>query len=221
MSVPIPPHIDTQPLPQVIYANEGMRVKLVCSVVEGDLPIYIKWYKNDQPLSLSGDILLQNSDDYSLLVFKKIAYEDGGNYTCHAANKHDFDTRISQLKVNVPPKWIIEPINETSIVKGKQLVINCSADGHPPARISWKRSTYSTIKQLTDHLTSPIISNENINNQSNFRDILSNYRHQVYANGTLIIQNTDKTDTGLYMCSVNNGIGAGLSKMMQVKILRK
>lgn len=196
---------------------------MVCSVVEGDFPIHIKWYKDDQPLLLSAEILLQNSDDYLILVFKRITYLDGGNYTCHAANTHGFDTRTSHLRVNVPPKWTIEPGNETAIVRGHSLAINCSADGHPPARVSWKKSAYLTIKQAheSEQVERYQFTSQTESNQSNFKEILSNYRHQVYANGTLVIQNTDRSDTGVYMCQVNNGIGPGLSKMVQVKVLRK
>lgn len=43
VTVKIAPLIDPQSLPDVIQANEGMRIKLICSVVQGDQPIEIKW----------------------------------------------------------------------------------------------------------------------------------------------------------------------------------
>lgn len=51
-----------------------------------------------------------------------------------------------------------------------------------------------------------------------FRDILSGYRHQVYGNGSLIIQEVDKSDEGYFMCQISNGVGAGLSRVMYLKV---
>jgi len=77
------PLIDAQPLPPILYANEGMRVKLVCSVVQGDHPISVRWLKNDNPITASDEITLQDSDDYSLLTFKKVIFDDKGRYIYH------------------------------------------------------------------------------------------------------------------------------------------
>ena len=51
-----------------------------------------------------------------------------------------------------------------------------------------------------------------------FRDILSGYRHQVYGNGSLIIQEVDKSDESYFMCQISNGVGAGLSRVMFLKV---
>ena len=56
---------------------------------------------------------------------------------------------------------------------------------------------------------------------NDFKDILSSYRHQVLVNGTLVIHDVEKSDSGLYMCQVSNGIGAGLSKVVRIKVLSK
>lgn len=55
-----------------------MRVKLVCSIVQGNSPS-IKWLKNGEPLSSSSNhISIQKSDDYSLLTFKQVQENDAG-----------------------------------------------------------------------------------------------------------------------------------------------
>ena len=38
---------------------------------------------------------------------------------------------------------------------------------------------------------------------------------------TLVIHDVDKSDSGLYMCQVSNGIGAGLSKVVRIRVLSK
>jgi len=50
LSVRVAPLIDAQLLPQVVEADEGMRTKLVCSVVRGDRPIQIGWFRRRRTL---------------------------------------------------------------------------------------------------------------------------------------------------------------------------
>ena len=123
------PFIDTQPLPPMIYANEGMRVRLVCSVVQGDHPFSVFWFKNDNPISADEKIILQDSEDYSLLTFKKVTFNDRGNYTCSVSNQVDTINVTSQLIVNVPPKWTIEPNNKVMVTFGQNIVVNCLSNG--------------------------------------------------------------------------------------------
>lgn len=212
VTVKVSPLIDGQPLPEKIYANEGMRVKLVCSIIQGDSPVEIKWYKEGIALISTRFVSLQNSEDYSLLTFKKVAYSDKGNYTCEASNEVETVNRTTDLIVNVPPKWKIEP-NNVFIVLGHKVFIDCSADGYPQPRISWKKAMGSTNREDRDK--------KSYGNPSDFKDILSSYRHQIYSNGSLIIQEVDKTDMGYYMCQVSNGIAAGLSKVVLLTVHSK
>ena len=91
---------------------------------------------------------------------------------------------------------------------GRSLTINCQAEGYPKPKIVWK-------KAMTTISTSNVINNELINTNNfdqqlqqqhktnnDFRDILSSYRYQVFSNGSLCLQETEITDTGLYMCQV-------------------
>ena len=82
MVVRVAPLIDGQPLSETTRANQGMKVKLMCSILEGDPPIEIKWYKEDSntPVVSSHTISLQNSEDYSLLTFKSVEHNDMGRW---------------------------------------------------------------------------------------------------------------------------------------------
>ena len=95
--------------------------------------------------------------------------------------------------MNVAPTWKIEPKN-TYVVLGADSVIDCSADGSPAPKIIWKKSI-STNTGTDAHST-------DVEHPSEFRDILSSYRHQVYQNGTFVLQEADKSDAGFYMCQV-------------------
>ena len=54
----------------------------MCSILEGDPPIEIRWFKgsSSSPVVSTHNILLQNSDDYSLLTFKNVQHKDMGNW---------------------------------------------------------------------------------------------------------------------------------------------
>lgn len=82
VTIKIPPLIDNQLLPEKVYTEEGMRVKLVCSIVQGNSPLNIKWLKNSEPLiGSSNHLSIQKNEDYSLLTFKQVQEADGGKFT--------------------------------------------------------------------------------------------------------------------------------------------
>lgn len=91
--VRVAPLIDTQLIVPQTVANQGMKVKLMCSVLEGDPPVRIKWYHEDggsgsgsaigqSPVSSNHQlgISLQEDEDYSLLTFRSVAIRDMGNW---------------------------------------------------------------------------------------------------------------------------------------------
>ena len=80
LNVRLAPQIDEHSLPEHISTKQGMRVKLMCSIVEGDPPIEIHWYKGQTPVAPTETISLQKSEDYSLLTFKSVSHNDMGNW---------------------------------------------------------------------------------------------------------------------------------------------
>ncbi|XP_054160537.1 cell adhesion molecule Dscam2-like [Oppia nitens] len=220
LTVRLAPQIDGHSLPEEIVTKQGMRVKLMCSIIEGDPPIDIRWFKGHLPVMATETISLQNSEDYSLLTFKSVSHNDMGNWTCKAWNDVQSTNRTVSLVVNVSPNWKVEPKN-INVVLAKSVSIDCSAGGSPGPRISWKKSIVSSVAQELGSndknvITASLPAMPSL--PSDFRDILSSYRHQVYANGTLFIQEVDKSDAGFYMCKISNGIGADLSKVIQLYV---
>ena len=53
---------------------------------------------------------------------------------------------------------------------------------------------------------------------SEFKSISSSSHLRPYENGSLVIHNAQKSDSGFYMCQANNGIGAGLSKVIKLTV---
>ena len=76
MNVHFAPKIDRHTLPTHLSAKQGERIKLICSVIEGDQPIQIQWIRNGRPVKSSEPITIQNGEDYSLLTFKSMLISD-------------------------------------------------------------------------------------------------------------------------------------------------
>lgn len=86
----------------------------MCQVLDGDLPIQIKWFKDQSELldSTSGSSsqaqkstseleveLLSNDELGSSLLFRKVQQKHSGNYTCLAKNHHGSTSYSSSLSV--------------------------------------------------------------------------------------------------------------------------
>jgi Down syndrome cell adhesion protein len=196
----------------------------------------------------SADYSVANEDDYSLLTIRRVQSAHAGNYTCVAANHVQQTGRSTQLIVNAPPTWRHEPPATIAAPLASRLVVDCAADGWPSPVGGWKRSptaaqstgsqsdAYSThqlswlrhpysngeLDVLSDTPESPGLTDlSEQRGQMHFRELLSGYRHQVQANGSLIIQELDQSDAGYFMCQLSNGVGAGLSKVMLLKVNSK
>ncbi|XP_076361672.1 cell adhesion molecule Dscam1-like isoform X3 [Tachypleus tridentatus] len=197
VSVKVAPHIDEEFFPEKRTATEGESVKLLCSIVKGDQPIRITWDKDGVLISRGRHRRIQGLEDSSLLILKHLKYRDSGNYTCHASNSAATVIRTTTMIVNVPPRWLIEPIDK-DVIRGERVMIDCIAEGYPQPRMSWKRPLGP---QLND-----------------FREVYPNYRTQVFSNGTLMIQDVGDDDGGYYLCQATNSIGSGLTKLIVVTV---
>lgn len=60
-----------------------------------------------------------------------------------------------------------------------------------------------------------LVSGESINE---YKDFLYEPNVNFFRNGTLEFLHTSKANEGKYMCEAKNGVGLGLSKVIQLKI---
>ncbi|KFM72782.1 Down syndrome cell adhesion molecule-like protein 1, partial [Stegodyphus mimosarum] len=98
----------------------------MCVVIKGDPPMRFHWLKNGQTFLAHGDTTVQTFEDTSIVTFKKVVSTDRGQYTCVATNVAASTNRTSQLIVNVPPQWTVEPKN-TTVILGHRVWIDCAA----------------------------------------------------------------------------------------------
>ena len=81
--------------------NQGQLGQLVCTVIEGDEPISIKWSLQGEDLGPGPDLTTsQLGSRPSILMISSVNYRHTGTYTCTASNKAGSSTHAAELKVN-------------------------------------------------------------------------------------------------------------------------
>ncbi|XP_051814268.1 immunoglobulin superfamily member 10 isoform X2 [Acanthochromis polyacanthus] len=122
------------------------------------------------------------------LEIRNVRPTDTAEFICMARNDGGEAVMVVQLEVTSLLKRPIfkNPFNERVVSRfGKTTVLNCSADGHPRPEIVW------TLPNGTRVIG------------GSHRDT----RHHLGNDGTLIIYNPRKEDTGKYRCGAKNFMG--------------
>ncbi|XP_033350637.1 Down syndrome cell adhesion molecule-like protein Dscam2 isoform X32 [Bombus vosnesenskii] len=181
-------------------ANSGDSVSVPCSILKGDMPMDISWAFNGVPIDTSKDAsitITRISKHLSTLSIDGVSARHAGEYACSASNLAGSVSRSATLTVNVPPRWILEPTDK-AFAQGSDARVECKADGFPKPQVTWKKAAGDTPGDYTDlKLSNPDISVED---------------------GTLSINNIQKTNEGYYLCEAVNGIGAGLSAVIFISV---
>ncbi|XP_064472105.1 cell adhesion molecule Dscam1-like isoform X2 [Ornithodoros turicata] len=196
LSVKVPPLIERFAFDEHLY--EGMRTRIYCNIARGDPPVSIAWFRDGHPVRGSADLQVRVLDAFSVaLVIESLSPRHNGNYTCVASNPAATVNYTAELRVHVPPHWLKEPV-DTSAVEGRSVNMDCMADGHPAPRVTWQRGLEPSSTE--------------------YRQILSGPDYQVFENGTLRISQVQRSDQGSYLCQAANGVGTGLSTVIQLKV---
>ncbi|XP_029035538.1 Down syndrome cell adhesion molecule-like protein Dscam2 isoform X21 [Osmia bicornis bicornis] len=180
-------------------ANSGDMVSATCSIMKGDFPVEIVWKFNDRTIGFNDpDVTITRINKHmSALSIESVAARHAGEYTCVATNRAGNVSHSTTLAVNVPPRWILEPTDK-AFAQGSDARVECKADGFPKPQVTWKRAAGDTPGDYTDlKLSNPDISVED---------------------GTLSINNIQKTNEGYYLCEAVNGIGSGLSAVILISV---
>ena len=93
------PNISPFRFPQTL--TEGMSVITTCSILTGDAPIRVEWYKDGVLLDLASLNVHRNEmgDLGSSLVFRSVGPAHAGNYTCLARNRAGEDSSTATMVV--------------------------------------------------------------------------------------------------------------------------
>ncbi|KRF98051.1 uncharacterized protein Dwil_GK22019, isoform N [Drosophila willistoni] len=176
----------------------GQYLTLHCSVPGGDLPLQINWSLNGQsiPDEMSSITTARVGRRGSVLTIEAVEASHAGNFTCHAKNLAGIQQYTTQLNVYVPPRWILEPTDK-AFAQGSDAKVECKADGFPKPQVTWKKAVGDTPGEYKD-----------LKKSDNIR----------VEEGTLHIDNIQKTNEGYYLCEAINGIGSGLSAVIMVSV---
>ncbi|XP_043478450.1 Down syndrome cell adhesion molecule-like protein Dscam2 isoform X41 [Leptopilina heterotoma] len=179
--------------------NAGEMASVTCAVVKGDLPLEVSWMFDAHPIESehSDIIIFNNGNRQKQLTIEAVSARHAGEYTCVASNLAGSVSLTATLDINVPPRWILEPTDK-AFAQGSDARVECKADGFPKPQVTWKRAAGDTPGDYTDlKLNNPDISVED---------------------GTLSINNIQKTNEGYYLCEAVNGIGSGLSAVILISV---
>nr|NP_001036521.1 down syndrome cell adhesion molecule 1, isoform W [Drosophila melanogaster]ABI31072.1 down syndrome cell adhesion molecule 1, isoform W [Drosophila melanogaster] len=177
--------------------NELDMVSAYCTVNRGDLPVDIAWTKNGGRIYTNdGLIVTRNSQRISVLSIESVRARHAGNYSCVATNSAGETRQSAILAVNVPPRWILEPTDK-AFAQGSDAKVECKADGFPKPQVTWKKAVGDTPGEYKD-----------LKKSDNIR----------VEEGTLHVDNIQKTNEGYYLCEAINGIGSGLSAVIMISV---
>ncbi|XP_068085343.1 cell adhesion molecule Dscam1 [Anabrus simplex] len=179
--------------------NAGDLSGVQCMVSKGDLPVDITWFFNGVKITpdQQGIILNRQGQRISALTIEAVKDRHSGEYTCMASNTAGSTNHTAFLHVNVPPRWILEPTDK-AFAQGSDAKVECKADGFPKPQVTWKRAAGET--------------------PGDYKDLKPNNPNIKVEEGTLTINNIQKTHEGYYLCEAVNGIGSGLSAVILISV---
>ncbi|XP_039500318.1 Down syndrome cell adhesion molecule-like protein Dscam2 isoform X8 [Drosophila santomea] len=178
-------------------AQVGQYLTLHCSVPGGDLPMSINWTLDGQSISEDlGITTARVGRRGSVLTIEAVEASHAGNFTCHARNLAGHQQFTTPLNVYVPPRWILEPTDK-AFAQGSDAKVECKADGFPKPQVTWKKAVGDTPGEYKD-----------LKKSDNIR----------VEEGTLHVDNIQKTNEGYYLCEAINGIGSGLSAVIMISV---
>ncbi|XP_071522341.1 cell adhesion molecule Dscam1 [Panulirus ornatus] len=178
---------------------EGDLAQANCVLRKGDSPLTITWIFNGAKLDNTDDTqIVSVGSRTSILTLDPVQAHHQGSYICIAENAAGSAQVEANLIVNVPPRWIVEPTDK-AFALGSDARLECKADGFPRPSLGWKKAAGRI--------------------PGDYRDLgVSNPNVKVTDDGTLQISNIQKSHEGYYLCEASNGIGAGLSTVIYVRV---
>uniref|UniRef100_A0A6Q2WUQ0 Cell adhesion molecule L1-like b n=1 Tax=Esox lucius TaxID=8010 RepID=A0A6Q2WUQ0_ESOLU len=174
VTVEDPPRWQPEP-PRGQLAVIGSEVNIKCSASGKPKPV-ISWRRNGQPLD-DGSLERQVFDD--TLVLHRARPEDSAVYQCEASNRHG--TILANVNVMImshPPRILTKDNQRYLVVRGRKVVMDCKVFSSPPSDVSWKK--HGTVESVKGE------------------------RFSFLKNGSLLINQTEKEDSGEYVCSATS-----------------
>ncbi|XP_078786026.1 immunoglobulin superfamily member 10 isoform X2 [Oryzias latipes] len=163
--------------------------KLIHCKAEGDPPPTITWIMPDN-IFLAAPYFGSriNVHHNGTLEIRNVRATDTAEFICMARNSGGETVMIVQLEVaNILRRPIFDnPFNERIVSRtGKTIILNCSAHGSPKPEIVWTLPNGTRLTVGAYHGS----------------------HHHLNNDGTLVIYNSQKGDSGKYRCGAKNNLG--------------
>ena len=203
-----------------------MRASTICSVVSGDSPITIKWFKDGrdiQKAAIDSIQIVSITEFVSSLIIDRLDRSFSGNYTCKASSQVGSVNYTASMLVRARPIWLLKPSSVT-VVTGSSARLDCLANGHPSPIIRWKvvRKDISFVNSLPYGQSTSGSSNlaglSSNGTSASSITILSSPRIHVLENGSLVIKSVQTEDAGRYLCEASNGVGKSIETSADVQV---
>ncbi|XP_061709196.1 cell adhesion molecule Dscam2 isoform X4 [Cydia pomonella] len=139
---------DTAPELQYTFIEQVLRpgqvVTLKCSAA-GSPPPHFTWMLDGQTLNTMAkghrysveQFATKTNDVVSYLNISAVRSDDGGLYTCKAANSLGEVSHTSRLNIYGPP--YVRSVGPIRAVAGRELVMYCPYSGYPISSVKWER----------------------------------------------------------------------------------
>ncbi|KAK7068699.1 hypothetical protein SK128_024055 [Halocaridina rubra] len=179
-----------------LEVKEGQPLQVGCTVMAGDDPITLQWYKDEMPLQSSSEFMINSiTSRMNMLIIQGATSEHSGMYSCKAFNPVGQTGYSAVLEVLEKPD--ILPFDFPSEVQeGQLLQVSCTVTrGDDPVTVQW----YKDEKPLS---SSPQFMINNV----------------VPRMSQLILQGVGSEHSGTFTCRAFNRIGeASFSDDLRVK----
>ncbi|XP_076066058.1 lachesin-like [Oratosquilla oratoria] len=138
-------------------------------------------------------------DDHSTwhLLIKEVTEEDAGAYMCQI-NTDPMISQLGYLEVQIPPEFVDEESSgDVSVNEGQEVLLNCVAHAHPPAKVHWVREDKKMIRVTSGGITKKVAS---------------------WEGSELFIDQVSREDMAAYLCIAQNGVPPPKSKRVLLSV---
>ncbi|ESP00392.1 hypothetical protein LOTGIDRAFT_173198 [Lottia gigantea] len=116
----------------------------------------------------------------SVLTFSDLVFLHSGVYICTASNRYETVVSYGVLEVQAKPYMITSHFRNLSVIKGKDLILECTVVSNPIAAITWK------LPEISGHTPFNVFDN---------------------GDGSITIRDAQQINEGDYTCIASNSYG--------------
>lgn len=131
------------------------------------------------------------------------------------------------VTVNVPPKWILQP-KDSSVQAGEDISLHCQAEGYPKPIVTWRMyliyHNSVILSKIFKLLKKNKIKFKTYAGKAigatpgEYKEFLYEPNVSLFGNGSLHFKKITKDAQGHFLCEAKNNIGAGVSKVIFLKV---